>query len=122
MLADPEFQFLEYKVSSTRLNTAGARDQTPEVERQIKAIKERMRANIDNLPFPSFTLNMVIELVKHVVMLLNAFPPKSGLSITYIPRTIMTGKMLDWKNKCTLPFGDYSQMHEERNITNTLRE
>ena len=39
---DLEFKSLEEKVVSTTLNTTGARDHVPEVERQIQVIKERM--------------------------------------------------------------------------------
>ena len=55
-------------------------------------------------------------------MLLNAFPPKSGLSKTYSPRTIMTGKALDWEKICKLHFWAYTQVHKDRNVTNTLEE
>ena len=107
---------------STTLNTTEARDNVPEVQRQIQVIKERMRSHHANLPFPSFTRRMTIELAKHVVIFLNAFPPKSGLSKTYSPRKIITGKTLDWKKSCKLHFGDYAQIHEDRNVTNTLEE
>ena len=109
-------------MASTRLYTTDARDQVPEVERQIKGIKERMRAHHANLTLPSFTRRMEIELSKHVLMLLNSFSPKIGLSRTHSPRINMTGKTLDWKNMCKQPFVAYAQMHEERKITNTLRE
>ena len=55
-------------------------------------------------------------------MFLNALPPKSGLSKTYIPRTIMIGKSLDRKKSCKLHFGAYTQVHENRNVTNMLEE
>ena len=81
-----------------------------------------MQAQHANLPLPSFTRRMAIELAKNVVMFLNAYPPKSGLSKTYSPCTIMTGKALDWKKSCKLHFGDYAQVHENRNVTNALEE
>ena len=65
---------------------------------------------------------MTIELEKHGVVFLNSFPPKSVLSNTYIPRTIMTGKSLDWKKICKLHFGDYTWVHKDSNVTNTLEE
>ena len=65
---------------------------------------------------------MTIELAKHGVMFLKAFPPNSGLSKTYSPRTIMTGKALYWKKICKLHFGAYTQVHEDRNVTNTLED
>ena len=79
MFVDPDFQSLEEKLFSTTLNTTGARDHVPEVERQIQVIKERVRAHHANLPFPSFKIHMKIELDNNVVMFLNAFPPKSVL-------------------------------------------
>ena len=65
---------------------------------------------------------MKIELAKHVVMFLNAFPPKSRMSNIYSPHTIMTGKSLDWRKSCKLQFGAYAQVYEYRNVTNTLEE
>ena len=65
---------------------------------------------------------MTIELAKNVVMFLNTIPPKSGLSETYIPHTIMTGKALDWKKSCKLHFRDYAQVHEDRYVVNKLEE
>ena len=65
---------------------------------------------------------MTIELAKHVVMFLNASPPKSGMSNTYRPRIIMTRKVLDLKMSSNLHFGAYVQVHEDRNVTNTLEE
>ena len=35
---------------------------------------------------------------------------------------MMTGKTLDWKKSCRLHFGAYAQVHEERNMSNTLEE
>ena len=52
----------------------------------------------------------------------DSFPPNIGLSKTYIPQTIMTVKSLNWKKILKLPSGAYAQLHEYRNITNTLRE
>ena len=122
MFADPNFQPLEEKVVSTSLNTTGAHDHVPEIEVQIQVIKERMRANHANLPFPSFTRRMTTEIANHFVMSLNASPPKSGLSKTYSPRKIMTVKALDWKKSCNLHFEAYTQVHEDRNVTNMLEE
>ena len=34
----------------------------------------------------------------------------------------MTGKTLDWKKSCKLHFDAYAQVHEDRNVTNTLEE
>ena len=122
MFVDPESKSLEEKLVRNTLNTTEAHDHVPKVEIQIHVIKERMLSQHSNLPFPSFTRCMTIELAKNVVMFLNGFPHKSGLSKTYSPRTITTGKSLNWKKISKLHFGAYSQLHEYRNVTNTLEE
>ena len=88
MFVDPKLQFLKEKAVSTTLNTNGS------VERQIQVIKERMRAHSANLPFPSFTRRMTIDISKHVVLFLNDFPPNIDLSKTYSAHKIMTGNPL----------------------------
>ena len=65
---------------------------------------------------------MKIELSKHVVMFLDAFPTKSGMPKNYRPRTIMTVKALYWKKICKLHFGAYAQVHEDSNVTNMLEK
>ena len=61
---------------------------------------------------------MIIELGKYVVVIINAFQKKSGISFTYSPHTIMTGKQLDFKNQFQCPFCAYIQAHSDRNVTN----
>jgi hypothetical protein len=63
-----------------------------------------------------------MEHIAVVVLWLNAFPPSSGVSNTYSPRTIMTGTTLDYSKHCKLPFGAYVETHEENNPTNNMKE
>ena len=81
-----------------------------------------MQSHHANPPFPSFTRLMTIEPSKHFVMFLNASPINSGLSNTYSPHTIMTGRSLDCKKICKLHFWSYAQVQKDRNVTNTLEE
>ena len=53
-------------------------------------------------------------------MIINAFPPKSVLSCTYSPCTIMTGKQLDFKKHSRCPCGAYVQVHNDRNVTDQM--
>ena len=85
-------------------------------------IREQMRAHLTNLPFPRFTQGMAIDISTNIIMLLNKFPPNIVLSTSYILWTIKTGKTLNWKKMCKLSFGAYAQLHEDRNITNTMIE
>jgi hypothetical protein len=65
---------------------------------------------------------MIIEMLANVVLWINAFPPSSGISKTFSPITIMTGTALDFNKHCQIPFGAYAEVHEDRNITDTMSE
>jgi hypothetical protein len=58
-------------------------------------------------------------MVFYAVKLLNYFPVKGGVSETYGPKAIMSGKVLDFK-KNSLLFGSYYQVHEEKLPCNSL--
>ena len=81
-----------------------------------------MRAIYSTLPFTIVPGRMVIELDKYVVLWVNAFPPKSGISKTYSPRTIMTGTTLDYKKHFQLEFGAYADTHDDKEKTNNMVE
>ena len=98
------------------------RNCVPELERQIKVIKEQMRTHHANLLFPSFTQQTTIEFEKYVVMLLNDSLPKRSPSTTYSRRKAVRGKVLDWKKISKLHFGTYEKVHEEISATNNLEE
>jgi hypothetical protein len=58
------------------------------------------------------------------VFWLNAFPNKQGISGTISPRTIVTGKQIDYRTHCRVEFGQYVQTHEKHNnlmVTRTVR-
>ena len=63
---------------------------------------------------------MLIELVYHVVLWLNAFPAKSGVSETLSPREIVYRHKLDFAKHCKSPFGTYCKVHDEPTPTNTM--
>jgi hypothetical protein len=63
---------------------------------------------------------MLIELIYHVVLWLNAFPAKSGVSETLSPRKIVYLHRLDFAKHCRLPFGTYCEVHDEPTPSNTM--
>jgi hypothetical protein len=97
-------------------------EHVPEIERQIRVIKERAREIRSTLPFKRMPNRMIVELIKFVVLWLNDFPPSSGISKTYSPRTIRTGTTLDYNKHCKLLFGAYVETHEMNTPTNTMKE
>jgi hypothetical protein len=117
---DREFECLRADLPEVNLNTTAASEHVPDVEGQIRVIKERSRAIRSMLPFKAIPGRIIIELVYYDAFWLNVFPPSSGVSALYSPRTIMTGTALDFAKHCKLPFGAYAEAHEEYPQTNTM--
>jgi hypothetical protein len=121
-LTDREFECLRANLPELNLNTTAAREHVPDVERQIRVLKERSRAIGSTLPFKVIPGRIIIELVYYAAFWLNAFPPSSGVSTFYSPRTIMTGTALEFAKHCKIPFGAYAEAHEEYPQTNTMAQ
>ena len=122
MFMDNEFTPLanDMKGVQINLNTTAAREHVPEIERQIRVVKERARSVYNTLPFAHVPSAVIVELMRQCVMWLNAFPVASGVSDTISPRTIMTGTTLDYKKHCRLEFGSYCETHEHPDKTNDM--
>jgi hypothetical protein len=123
-LMDREFECLrlELLTHGVNINTTAASEHVPDIERQIRLIEEHTRALRSTLPFKNIPGRMIIEMLANVVLWIKDLPPASGVSKTYSPRTIMTGTALDFNKHCQIPFGAYAEVHEDRNITNTMSE
>jgi hypothetical protein len=94
-LIDNEFAPLRDDLPEVNLNSTAADVHITDIERQIRVIKERSRAIRSTLLFKRLPARIIIELVNFVTLWMNDFPPSSGVSNTFIPRTIMTGTTLD---------------------------
>lgn len=63
---------------------------------------------------------ILIELIYHVLLWLNAFPSKSGVSETLSPQEIVLRHRLDFPKHCRAPFGSYCEAHDEPAPTNSM--
>jgi hypothetical protein len=86
ILMDNEFEKVRALVPGLHINTTAAKEHVPEIERRIRLIKERGRGILNTLPYKKMPQIILIELIYHVVLWLNAFPAKSGVSETLSPR------------------------------------
>ena len=93
----------------------------PEVEREIRTIKERCRCVYATLPFKKVPALMVESLVVHAVQWLNSFPAPDSVIGNMSPRELMTGIQVDFTKHCRLEFGEYVQTHEEHDNTMASR-
>ena len=110
IMADPEFEPLQAVFPS--LNTCGADEHVPEIERFIRTVKDRVRSVYHSLPYKYIPRLLLVHLVKAAVFWLNAFPHRDGIS-DQSPRYIMTGQTLNFQCHARLELGAYVQTHEE---------
>jgi hypothetical protein len=73
-LMDREFEFLRADWPELNLSTTAASKHVPDVERQIRVLKERSRAIQITLPFKAIPGRIIIELVYCATFWLNDFP------------------------------------------------
>ncbi len=83
---DVEFEKIKPLLPTLECNTTAAKEHVSEVERTIQTLKERTRGLLATHPFSHVPKRMKIEFVYFIVLWLNAFPVKNGISLVYLPR------------------------------------
>ena len=101
------------------LNSSSANEHVPEVERNIRLIKERVRAAMADLPYKILPNLMKKALLKLQVQWLNMIPRANGISKILSPRTIIHGTTPDFNVHCKIPFGSYCHVNDEPAPSNT---
>ncbi len=122
ILSDSANEFISAGVSvathRVRWNTATKSQHVPEIERNIRLIKERCRAIMTTLPFKTPQV-MIEHLVNHVTMMIN-MTPREGEEIS--PRQAVLGIVPSVKNDYAISFGAYVQVPEDEDtLTNSMR-
>jgi hypothetical protein len=115
-LGDGEFEPLRASIYDMggQLNVTSNDEHVGDVERYIRTVKERARASYHSTPFKKLPVIMIQHLIGGSVFWLNAFPTDRGIT-NMSPRTIMTGKVVDYASHCKIMFGAYAQVHEQHN-------
>ena len=111
---------LDIKGVKINLNTTVADKHVPGIECQIRVVEECARSVWNTLPFHRLPYVTIVELIRQVVMWLNALPVASGFSGTYSPRTISTGTTLEFTKYFPLEFGAYIETHNSPHPTNMM--
>ena len=125
MLCDNEFGPLKTRLreeGGAEMNLSAPNEHVPEVERNIKLIKERLRSTLAGMPYEKITRNFKRELVLTCVSMLNVVPREASVSDTLSPMELLTGRSLDSNKHCKLAPGSYCLVHEEHLPRNSMRE
>ena len=72
------------------------------------------------LPFKFIPGRLKMEFIYFVVLWLNAFPAKSGVSATYLPRELLVHWKPDHKKHCRVLPGTYCEAHDKPVPSNTM--
>ena len=89
ILMDGEFEKIRAHLPTLECNTSAAKEHVSEAERTIRTIKERTQGILATLPFLHLPRQMKIEFVYFIMLWLNVFPVKSGISSTFSPRELL---------------------------------
>ena len=100
ILMDGEFKKIKDLMSQVVCNTTAAKEHVSKAERSIRTIKERTRGIIGTLPFDYMPRRLKMEIIYFVVLWLNAFPAKTGVSQVYSPRELLVRWKLDYTLHC----------------------
>jgi hypothetical protein len=119
-LMDREFAPVQAECPQLPINCTAANEHVPEPERAARLVKERCRGTENTLPFDGLPKLMVIELLHFVVLWLNNFPVKLGISTKYSPRELICRHKLNAKQHCQTPFGTYCEVHDEPSPLNGM--
>ena len=119
MNMDGAFESLRVELANKHIeaNTCSRNEHVGEIERTNRTVKERCRGIFNTIPFKKLPARMIGELVFTTTFWLNAFHPSRHLLHKISPRTLLTGRTIDYNTHCKHEFGAYVQTHESTNNT-----
>ncbi|KAL7476268.1 hypothetical protein ACHAW6_002142 [Cyclotella cf. meneghiniana] len=120
ILMDKEFDAVADKCPTLPINTTAANEHVPEIEHAIRLMKEHARGIENTLPFTGLPKLMTIELIHFIVLWLNNFPVKSGVSTKFSPRELICRHRLRAKVHCKTLFGTYCEVPDEPTPSNSM--
>jgi hypothetical protein len=83
---------LQTKLYNITLSTCDADRHVKTVERQIRFLKERIRAVRVMMPYKKIPKQFTIGMVHRITALINSLPKQNGIHSVLSPREIVTGK------------------------------
>jgi hypothetical protein len=120
ILMDGEFEKIKGLLHNVECNMTAAKEHMSKAKQMICTIKERTRGLLATLPFEHIPWRMKIEFIYFIVLWLNAFLVKSGISSTFSPCKLLVWWKLDYKKHCRVLPGMYCEVHNEPSPLNKM--
>ena len=110
-----EFEALgdDFREEELNLNTTAVNKHIPQIERQIKAVKEQFHSTWNSLPYQKFPNRIISRMVENTVFWINALPINSCMSSTISPRMLTIGTTINFRKHWKMEFGAYAEAHEK---------
>jgi hypothetical protein len=120
ILMDGEFKKIKDLMPLVVCNTTAAKEHVSKAEQTICTIKEQVGGLLGTLPFSHIPQWMKIEFIYFMVLWLNAFPVKNGISAVHSPRELLVCWRLDYNKHCRVLPRTYCEVHNEPLPSNTM--
>ena len=118
MLMDTEFEKIKDMLPMVEFNTTAAREHVPEIELQIRKIKERVRSVTSDFPFNPIPMLVLVQTLYTICLWLNAIRSLSGMDRGLSSRELVTGRGVDYNKDCRADLGAYIQASTDKVVTN----
>jgi hypothetical protein len=97
-----------------------AKEHVSKVEQTIRTIKEWTRGLLATLPFQHIPRCMKIKFVYFMLLWLNSFPVKDGISAAFPPWELLVRWQMDYSKHCRVLLGTYCEVHDKPSPSNTM--
>ena len=116
---DNEFEKIRELVQPVPVHIAGREEHIGRIERDIRTIEERCRCYCSAMPFKRITKLLLSSIIEEIILCLNDFPGKNGVSKTLSPSAIILGRPKRDCSNLTITPGAYAEIKEQ--TTNTMK-
>ena len=96
------------------INFSNPGEHVPDIERENRTLKERIRVAIHRLPFTVILRTMIRYLPLKITKNRSMFPRSTGISKYFAPYTILKKKQIDYKKEFSFLFGNYVQAYNQQ--------
>ena len=83
VLMDREFEKVKNELPSVVINTTATKEHVSEAKRKIHVVTERARGILCTLPYQNIPSRMKFKILYFIVLWLNTFPVKNGVSAVF---------------------------------------
>ncbi len=120
ILTDGEFKNIQEYTADSRMQYHGGKRAHEQGGTFNQNSQVKDTGLIGMLPFDNIPWRMKIKFVYFILLWLNAFPVKTGVSLIYSPRELLVCRQLDYKKHCRVLPGTYCEVHDEPSPSNMM--